>query len=108
MAVRELFKTGTLGGYVFWENVGEFDGWRIQYNKTLDKFGPLKPYRLLDPNNMLIASADCSSDFDEKTVTNLASKYASKEGLEIEKIVTALSTLIVPIVTNMVQKGQGN
>ena len=58
MSKRDLFKTPTLGGKVFWTDEHEYRNWRIQYNKTLDSFSPLKPFRLLDPQDRLIASAD--------------------------------------------------
>src|SRR5262245_32368542 len=36
----------TMGGHVFWENLAEADGWRLQRNWV---FGNC---RILDPNNM--------------------------------------------------------
>lgn len=49
MSIRRLWGTGTVDAGVFWEDKVNENGWRIQYNKTLDSFSPLKPYRLLDP-----------------------------------------------------------
>ena len=55
MSIRRLWGTGTVDAGVFWEDKVNENGWRIQYNKTLDSFSPLKPYRLLD----LFSSEDC-------------------------------------------------
>ncbi|MCC5877215.1 MAG: hypothetical protein JJU11_13420, partial [Candidatus Sumerlaeia bacterium] len=50
MGVRKLPGTPTVGGLLFWKYIATIDGWRIQYNKTLDKASPLNPYRLLGPD----------------------------------------------------------
>jgi hypothetical protein len=42
-------KTKTLGGKVFWKNVLEVEGWRLQENKVM------KNCRILDPENNRIA-----------------------------------------------------
>lgn len=65
MPKRDLFKTPTLGGKVFWSNQHEYKNWKIQYNKTLDSLSPLKPYRLLDSKDRLIASADSKEELLE-------------------------------------------
>ena len=65
MPKRDLFKTPTLGGKVFWSNQHEYKNWKVQYNKTLDSLSPLKPYRLLDPKDRLIASADSKEELLE-------------------------------------------
>ena len=62
MAIRKLYGTATLGGRVFWTEVASHQGWRVQYNETLDKASPLKAYRLLDPRGHLWASADDANE----------------------------------------------
>jgi len=78
MSIRKLYKTPTAGGLVFWEDLAEINGWRIQYNKTLDHISPLKPYRLLDNSNYLIASADSLENFDRETITELITEYSER------------------------------
>jgi hypothetical protein len=38
--------TKTMGGYVFWKDIANVNGWRLQRNQV---FGN---YRILDPNNI--------------------------------------------------------
>lgn len=65
MAIRMLFKSPTINAGVWWETVYSHQGWCVQYNSSLDTITPLKPYRLLDPEGYLLASADTLSDFEE-------------------------------------------
>ena len=39
-------ETYTMGGYLFWETLGNVNGWRLQRNKM---FGN---YRIIDPNDI--------------------------------------------------------
>lgn len=50
----------------FWVDVVSERGWRVQYNKALDKLSPLRPYRLLDPGDVLWMSADSESEMAER------------------------------------------
>lgn len=55
----------TLGGHFRWETTFEENKWRVQHHKkTLFKRG-LKSYRLLDPRNRLMASADTEEEIRE-------------------------------------------
>lgn len=74
MAIHRLFKTQTLGGKVFWTDKHEYQGWRIQYNSTLDSITPLKPYRILDPRDRLIASGDSVEELVE-ALPNFIAEY---------------------------------
>lgn len=59
MAIHRLLGTPTADAGIFWDDVYEKNGWRVQYNSTLDSFlSPLKPYRLLDDSSRLLASGD--------------------------------------------------
>lgn len=62
MTVRKLFGTATTDAGLFWADIADNHGWRIQYNRTLDLVTPLKPYRLLDPDSHLWASADTAQE----------------------------------------------
>ena len=62
MAIRKFEKRRTFGGYVFWDNQYQFNGWRVQYNAVYDRFTPFKAYRLIDADNRLIASGDSASE----------------------------------------------
>ncbi len=65
MSIRKLFGTPTVDAEVFWSEIVNQDGWRVQYNRTLDKHSPLKPFRLLDPDSYLWASADSAEELAE-------------------------------------------
>ena len=89
MSIRKGPNTPTLGGKVFWTDKHEYQGWRIQYNSTLDSITPLKPYRLLDPQDRLIASGDSVEEllkalpnFIAEYQTNLASQYNENSFLD--------------------------
>ena len=91
MTINRQLKTPTLGGKVFWTDKHEYQGWRIQYNPTLDTITPLKPYRLLNPKDRLIASADSVEelvgvlpDFIAESQTELVNQY--KEDSFFKKI----------------------
>lgn len=38
MAIRRLLGTPTVDAGIFWDDVYEKQGWRVQYNSTLDTF----------------------------------------------------------------------
>ena len=64
MSLHRLYGTPTLGVHLWWDTTYTYGGWRIQHHKI--KFGiGLKPYRLLDPYNRLIASADSEKELKE-------------------------------------------
>jgi hypothetical protein len=78
MSTRDLVKLPTAGGKVFWTDVVNRDGWRVQYNKTLDKVTPLKPFRLLDPQDYLCASANTVEEMAQ-ALPRLIAKYEKKK-----------------------------
>jgi hypothetical protein len=78
MTIRKLFGTATADMGVFWEDKVNHEGWRIQYNKTLDVASPLKPFRLLDPKGHLWASADELKELAEALPT-LCTEFSAKE-----------------------------
>ncbi|WP_320046448.1 hypothetical protein [uncultured Ilyobacter sp.] len=63
MSLEKLTGTRTLGGHFRWETTHEEKDWKIQHHKTT-KAG-LKPYRLLDPHNHLMAAADTEEEIKE-------------------------------------------
>lgn len=63
MSLTKINGTQTLGGYFRWEIVYEEKHWKIQHHVT-NKAG-LQPYRLLDPHNHLMASADTEEEIRE-------------------------------------------
>ncbi len=98
MAIRRLYGTATVDAGVFWEDCVSHEGWRIQYNKTLDKTLVLKPYRLLDPMGNLWASSDTLSELAE-ALPELTKVFAKKQPLfdseDAKKFISiALSVLI--------------
>lgn len=80
MSIRKLFGTPTVDAQVFWTQLVNEDGWRVQYNQTLDKFSPLKPYRLLDPDGYLWASADSATELAD-AMPQLIRDFAEKNPL---------------------------
>jgi hypothetical protein len=80
MAIRKLYGTATLGGVFFWSDVAAHDGWRVQYNRTLDKASPLNAYRLIDAENQLWASADSASELSE-ALPALVEEFSTKTPL---------------------------
>ena len=80
MTIRKLYGIVTGGGEVFWDDKLNHNGWRIQYNHTLDVASPLKPYRLLDPKNNLWASADTLEELVE-ALPGLSKEFGAKEPL---------------------------
>ena len=70
MPIRKLPGTPTVNAGVFWTEIVNLEGWKVQYNKTLDKYSPLKPCRLLGPDDVLWASADSPEELQE-ALTNL-------------------------------------
>lgn len=55
----------TLGGHRRWETTYEEENWKVQHHKPeLFKVAP-KPYRLLDPHDHLMASADTEEELKE-------------------------------------------
>ncbi|KZY28191.1 hypothetical protein A3754_06405 [Alcanivorax sp. HI0083] len=80
MSVRRLFGTATADAGVFWSDKVSEQGWRIQYNKTLDKVSPLKPYRLLDPSGNLWASSDTMQEMVDD-LPGLIDEFSGKDSL---------------------------
>lgn len=98
MSVRRLFGTATADAGVFWSDKVSEQGWRIQYNKTLDKVSPLKPYRLLDPSGNLWASADTMKEIVDD-LPALIDEFSRKEALlssdEVKKSAKAALSILV-------------
>jgi len=65
MSVRKLNGTQTLGGKFWWETVYRNHDWKVQHHKTNFWLVGLKPYRLLDPNDHLVASSDNEDEMKE-------------------------------------------
>lgn len=80
MAIRRLYGTGTADAGVFWSDTVNDNGWRIQFNATLDATQVLKPYRLLDPKGNLWASSDSLSEM-ANSLPELAVEFSEKEPL---------------------------
>ena len=106
MSVRKLGKSKTGGGSVFWTDKYEYHGWRIQYNKTLDNLSPLKPYRLLDSRDRLMASGDSEEDLVETLPVLmeseeeiLAENYSEESLWEKVKSTPILRKLLVNVFT---------
>lgn len=96
MSIRRLWGTGTVDAGVFWEDKVNENGWRIQYNKTLDSFSPLKPYRLLDPLGNLWASSDTLAEMVEN-MPELIEVFSKKEPLfSSEDCKKFLKTVLLP------------
>lgn len=89
MAIRKLYGTGTAGGHVFWTDVAESRGWRVQYNRTLDSLSPLKPFRLLDPRDHLWASADSAEELAD-ALPSLIDEFSAKTPLLSDEDVKSL------------------
>jgi len=65
MSLYKLSGTPTLGGPFRWDTTYTCEEWRIQHHKTeFLKFG-LMHYRLLDPEDHLMASADTEKELKE-------------------------------------------
>lgn len=106
MAIRRLYGTQTLGGHVFWTDIAEEGGWRIQYNKTLDAATPLNPYRLISPADVLWASADTAEELMD-SLPELMDQFASQTPLvdrdDIKKIAGALAAAISDVLRRRIK-----
>ena len=95
-SVRNLPKLPTAGGRVFWSDVAEGDGWRIQYNRLLEKASPLKPFRLLDPQDYLCASADSAEEL-VAALPRLVAEYSVRSpAIGSDQVARILSALRLP------------
>lgn len=65
MSLNRLDGTSTFGGDYWWETTFTCKEWKIQHHKTHLSMSELKPYRLLNPDNLLIASADTEKELKE-------------------------------------------
>ncbi len=93
MAIRKLFGTPTLDACIFWSEIANEGGWRVQYNRTLDSYSPLKPFRLLDPDSYLWASADSAEELAE-AMPKLIEEFSQKSPLFTrEDVVRTLMTI---------------
>ncbi len=108
MSVRKLFGTPTIDAQVFWAEIVNQDGWRVQYNRVLDKHSPLKPFRLLDPEGYLWASAD-SADELANAMPQLIQEFGEKYPLftreDVAKTLMTVAGLLVQVA--MASKGIG-
>jgi hypothetical protein len=105
MPVRKLPGTPTLGGVVFWKDIVVKDGWRVQYNATLDKATPLKPYRLIDSEDYLWASADSIEEF-QSALPDLVTRFVDKKPLFTKADVNKALTVVLNIALTIATKGQ--
>ena len=81
MTVRKLYGTPTLTERaVFWDTIANEEGWRIQFNKALKATKTLKPFRLLDPNRYLWASADTLEELQD-ALPELVDEFSQKSPL---------------------------
>jgi hypothetical protein len=75
-------------------------GWRVQYNRTLGKHSPLKPFRLLDPDSYLWASADSAEELGE-AMPQLIQDFGEKNPLftreDVAKTLMTLAGLLVQV-----------
>lgn len=62
MSVRKLDGTPTLGGNFWWKTTYTEKEFKIQHHKTKFMLVGIKPYRLLDPDDHLIATADTEEE----------------------------------------------
>lgn len=64
MSLEKRTGTRTLGGHFRWETTYEENKWKVQHHLAPLKDN-LKSYRLLDPHNHLMASADTEEEIKE-------------------------------------------
>lgn len=93
MSVRRLPGSPVVDLDVFWKDVVNESGWRIQYNSTFAATGRvmpfLKPFRLLDPNAMLWASADGAEEL-ARELPELVVEFSKKDPLIDKKTLTRI------------------
>ena len=65
MSVEKLTGTRTLGGHFKWDTTYEENKWEVQHHKTRFLTRDTRSYRLLDPHNRLMASADTEEEIKE-------------------------------------------
>lgn len=65
MSVDKFSGTSTLGGHFRWETIHEENNWKVQHHKKKFLRAGSKPYRLLDPRERLMASADTEEEIIE-------------------------------------------
>lgn len=102
MAIRRLYGTATFDAGIFWSDSVNHNGWRIQYNKTLEATKVLKPYRLLDPKGNLWASSDSLAEMAE-SLPELATVFSEKEPLfgsdEAKAFIKSVLTAVARVAT---------
>jgi len=64
MSLEKLNGNLTFGGRLLWETTYTEEDWKIQHHRT-NFLNKNKAYRLLDPKNHLIASADSEKELIE-------------------------------------------
>ena len=100
--MRKFPGIATTDAGVFWTDVASHNGWRVQYNKTLDKASPLSPYRLLDPESNLWASANEAGDL-KSGLSGIVAEFEKRQPLltreDAKKLLEALGALIVTVAT---------
>lgn len=101
MSIRRFPGLQSLGGAVFWTDLVNEGGWRVQYNKVPGISLMMKPFRLLDPNNMLWASADSADELAD-ALPELVEEFSKKDPLidkdDLKKIVGALGAAVLALV----------
>jgi len=108
MSIRKLFGTATIDAGVFWTEIVNQNGWRVQYNRTLDKHSPLKPYRLLDPDKHLWASADTAEELAE-AMPQLIQEFGERNPLftreDVGRTLKTVASLLIQV--GMASRGIG-
>jgi len=93
MGIRKLFGTPTVDAGIFWTNVVDVEGWRVQHNQTLQDVSPLKPYRLLNPEGYLWASADSAEEM-ANAMPELIKEFGKKDPLfTYQEVIDHLTTV---------------
>lgn len=70
MTLDKVFETQKFVSHFFWDDTYTYGEWKIQHHKTNFFNSKVKPYRLLDPDDNLITSADSEKEL-KKYLNNL-------------------------------------
>lgn len=99
MTVRKLPGTATINAHLFWDEIENVNGWKIQYNSVLNRLTPLNPVRLLDPQGHLWASAANLEEMSE-ALPGLIKEFESADPLlSREEVVEALIKIAKTLLT---------
>ncbi len=79
MSIKRHNGVLTLGGHVFWTDIANEHGWRVQFNRPLGAVG-INRYRLIGPNNVLWASASSATELAE-ALPELIGEFSERDPL---------------------------